>query len=64
MNKAITAFRRYIKSKGEIVWETMEFGYAADDIFEITIRFKLKPKKEGKELDIWLAAKKKAKELL
>ena len=58
--KAVTAFRNYIKSRAEILQTRVKFNLGVDDELSVKITFKIKPKRENQEYDIFTKARKKA----
>lgn len=59
--KAVTAFRNYIKSRAEILQTRISYILDVDEELSIKITFKINPKKERQEYEIFLKARERAK---
>lgn len=58
--KAVTAFKNYIKSRAEILQTRVKYTLDVDEELSITITYKIKPKKENNEYNIFVKAREKA----
>ena len=61
--KALTAFRRVLKRRGEILGITWKPLLCTDDIIEFHVKFHFKPRRKGKNYEAFRAAWDKAKEV-
>lgn len=58
--RAVTAFKNYIKTRAEILQTRVSYVLDVDGELSIKITFKISPKKENREYEIFIKAREKA----
>lgn len=60
--KAVTAYKNYLKTRAKILQERVSYLLGTDGELSITITYKIVPKRENKEYEIFREARRKAEE--